>query len=181
MKVLVDEDRFLALIEAHKRILYKVANAYCKNRADRQDLIQDVIIQLWRSFGRFDDRCQFSTWMYRIAMNVAISFYRNESRRTRNTVPIEEFGLEMAAADQLMDQASDDIRLLQRLINQLDELNRALIILYLDGYGHEAIAEIVGISVTNVATRISRIKQKLKREFDGAYYDPNRRSADESR
>jgi RNA polymerase sigma factor (sigma-70 family) len=145
-----------------------VANIYCKDREDRRDLIQEIVIQLWQSFDRFDDRYQFSTWMYRIAMNVAISFYRSHSRRTRDTVPIEEFGLDIAIADQVMAEAGDDIRLLYQLIGQLDELNRALIILYLDGYNHDAIGEIVGISTTNVSTRINRIKQRLQRDFDAA-------------
>jgi RNA polymerase sigma factor (sigma-70 family) len=72
-------ERFQTLIEEHKRILYKVCNAYCSNRDDRDDLAQEIILQLWRSFRTFDDCCRFSTWMYRIALNIAISFYRRES------------------------------------------------------------------------------------------------------
>jgi RNA polymerase sigma factor (sigma-70 family) len=131
MTGLPDPDRFVALVEEHKRILYKVANAYCRNREDRGDLIQDTITQLWRSFGQFDDRNRFSTWMYRIAMNMAISFYRSERRRIRETVPIDELGLDLAAADRVMDAAGDEVRILHQLIAQLPELNRALIILYL--------------------------------------------------
>lgn len=162
--MLADQDRFLALMEEHKRILYKVANAYSKNPEDRPDLIQEMVIQLWLSFGRFDGRCQFSTWMYRVAMNVAISFYRSERRRIRDAIPIEEFGLEIAITDARLEEAGDDLRLLHQMISQLDELNRALIILYLDGYGHEAIAEIIGITPTNVSTRLNRIKQRLQRD-----------------
>lgn len=158
----------MGLLEAHKGILYKVANAYCQNREDRSDLLQETVIQLWRSFDSFDDRFKFSTWMYRIAMNVAISFYRSESRHSRSAVPLEEFGLEVADADQVLAEASDDLRRLYELIHQMDALNRALILLYLDGYGHEAIAETVGISSSNVATRINRIKQRLQRDFNTA-------------
>lgn len=161
------EERFLALLDEHKRILYKVANAYCRDHADRQDLIQEITVQLWRSFDRFDDRHRFSTWMYRVAMNVAISLYRSDTRRVRTTLPVEDFALELAAADQIT-EASDDVRLVQRLIQQLDAMNRALILLYLDGYTHDEIAGIVGITTTNVATRVNRIKQRLRSEFDAA-------------
>ena len=104
--------------------------------------------------------------MYRIAINVAISFYRSQRRDIHDTVSIKGFVLEIAVADQMLEQAGDDIRLLYKLINQLDELNRILIILYLDGYSQDEIAEILGISSSNVSTKISRIKQKLQQEFE---------------
>jgi RNA polymerase sigma-70 factor (ECF subfamily) len=168
MTELTEQDRFLALLEEHKKILYKVASSYCKNPEDRRDLIQEIVVQLWRSFGRFDDRYRFSTWMYRIAMNVAISFYRSQSRRTRGTVPIEDSGIDFVAADPEPEEVSDDIRQLHHFIGQLDELNRALIILYLDGNSYDTIAEILGISTTNVATKLSRIKERLRRDFASA-------------
>lgn len=168
MTAISESDRFLALLDEHRKILFKVANSYCRNPQDRADLIQEMVAQLWSSFGRFDQRSRFSTWMYRVVMNVAISFYRGENRRQRRIVPLEEPMLELAAAAPAPEEASEDIRLLHRFIGQLDELNRALIILYLDGNSHETIAEILGISTTNVGTRIGRIKQQLRRDFDRA-------------
>ena len=155
------QERFLPLLEEHKKILYKVAGSYCRNDADRQDLIQEIAVQLWRSFDRYDERYRFSTWMYRIALNVAISFYRSESRRKRDTVPAEDSILEIADARGFT-EADENLQILQRLIRQLDELDRALIILYLDGNRYDTIAEILGISETNVGTKINRIKQKLR-------------------
>ena len=166
MTLITNQERFLHLVEENKKILYKVANAYCKDPNDRPDLLQEIVIQLWQSFNRFDNRCQFSTWMYRIAINVAISFYRSQRHKAQDTVPIKDFVLEIAVADQMLEQAGDDIRLMYKLINQLDELNRILIILYLDGYSQDEIAEILGISSSNVSTKISRIKQKLQQEFE---------------
>ncbi|MFL6195181.1 MAG: RNA polymerase sigma factor [Thermoanaerobaculia bacterium] len=157
------QDRFLTLLEEHKKILYKVASSYCRNPADRPDLVQEITAQLWRSFDRYDERLRFSTWMYRIALNVAISFYRSEARRSRNTVPAEESILELAAGGE--PEPDENLRLLQGFIEQLDELDRALILLYLDGNRHDAIAEILGISETNVGTKISRIKARLRRDF----------------
>jgi RNA polymerase sigma-70 factor (ECF subfamily) len=162
-----EQDRFLALLEEHDKILYKVAGSYCRNKEDRQDLIQEIVAQLWRSFERFDERYRFSTWMYRIAMNVAISFYRSQSRRVRDTVPVEASRLEILAGPG-PEEVSDDVRLLHHFIDQLDELNKALVILYLDGNSHDTIAEILGISTTNVATKIGRIKEKLRRDFASA-------------
>ncbi len=166
MTTLDQQDRFLSLLEEHDKILYKVASSYCRNPEDRRDLIQEIVVQLWRSFGKFDDSYRFSTWMYRIAINVAISFYRSQSRRTRDTVPVEESILEIA--DPGAAEISDDIRLLHHFIGHLDELNRALMILYLDGNSYDTIAEILGISTTTVATKISRIKERLRRDFAGA-------------
>lgn len=157
------QDRFLTLLEEHKKILYKVASSYCRNPADRPDLVQEITAQLWRSFDRYDERLRFSTWMYRIALNVAISFYRGEARRSRNTVPAEESLLELAAGGE--PEPDENLRLLRGFIEQLDELDRALILLYLDGNRHDAIAEILGISETNVGTKISRIKARLRRDF----------------
>src|ERR1700730_13008670 len=77
------QENFQFLVDEHKKILYKVCNSYCRNHDDREDLALEIIVQLWRSFGYFDARCLFSTWMYRIALNVAISFDRRENTRTR--------------------------------------------------------------------------------------------------
>jgi RNA polymerase sigma-70 factor (ECF subfamily) len=155
-------DRFQALVDEHKKILYKVCNSYCRNRDDRDDLAQEIIVQLWRSFGKFDGRCRFSTWMYRIALNVAISFYRRESTRTRHVISGEEHLLE--AANETESQP-EEIRLLYEFIDALDPLNKALVLLYLDGNNYQEIAGVVGISETNVATKISRLKQSMKRKF----------------
>ena len=155
---------FIARLEKHQRILFKVAYMYCRDREDRQDLVQEILIQVWRSYARFDERVQFSTWMYRIAVNVAITHYRSESRRIRDTEPLEECGLDIAAADALFD--SDNMRALRQMIDGLDELNRALILLFLEGFSSEEIAEVVGISASNVSTRINRLKIKLQSEFN---------------
>jgi RNA polymerase sigma-70 factor (ECF subfamily) len=159
------QDRFLALLDQHKKILFKVAGAYCRNPADRPDLMQEITAQLWRSFYRYDERHRFSTWMYRIALNVAISFYRSESRRSRNTVPAEDAILDLAAEGPEPGDEDGNLQLLHQLIARLDELDRALVLLYLDGNRYDIIAEILGISATNAATKLSRIKQRLRRDL----------------
>ena len=158
-----NQERFLTLLDEHKKILYKVASSYCRNPEDRRDLEQEIVAQLWRSFGRYDESYKFSTWMYRIALNVAISFSRSETRRSRHTVPAGESVLEIADTREAAEPDAD-LQILRRLIAQLDELDRALILLYLDGNRYDTIAEILGISETNVGTKIGRIKQRLRRD-----------------
>ena len=156
------QERFQTLIDEHKKILYKICNSYCRNRDDREDLAQEIVIQLWQSFRTFDRRRRFSTWMYRIALNVAISFYRRESTRTRHVFLSDEELLEVAVKTE--DQSEDLLRLYQ-FIDGLDALNKALILLYLDGNNYQEIADILGISETNVATKINRLKMKLKQDI----------------
>jgi RNA polymerase sigma factor (sigma-70 family) len=156
------QERFQTLVDDHKKILFKVCHSYCRDRDARDDLAQEIVIQLWRSFDKFDERCRFSTWMYRIALNVAISYYRREHTRTRYLISDEQHLLE--AIDDTKNQP-EDISLLYEFIERLDPLSKALVLLYLDGNNYPEIASVLGISETNVATKISRLKNKLKQEF----------------
>jgi RNA polymerase sigma factor (sigma-70 family) len=165
-RMITKQEKFVNLIDEHKKILYKVASSYCRNQDDRPDLIQEIIIQLWLSFERFDGRGKFSTWMYQVALNVAFSFYRSRKRHIQDAIPIDEPGLNLATADNLMPEMGDELRLLYQAIGKLDEMSRALILLYLDGYKYSEIAEMTGISPTNVATRLNRTKQRLQDVLD---------------
>lgn len=158
------QQEFQDLIEEHKKILYKICNSYCRDRDARDDLAQEIVVQLWRSFDKFDGRVRFSTWMYRIALNVAISFYRRESTRTRHVISDEQHLLR--AADETKNQ-SEEIRLLYQFIEGLDALNKALVLLYLDGNSYQEIASVLGVSETKVATNLNRLKNKMKQELRG--------------
>ncbi len=163
------QERFVALLDEHRKILYKVAGAYCRNAEDRRDLVQEMAVQLWRSFDRYDERYRFSTWMYRIALNVAISFLRRETVRTRHTVPAEDAILETASGRPEGAPEEDELRELHRLIAGLDALDRALVVLYLDGNPYDTIAEVLGISESNVGTKLGRIRERLRREAGRAH------------
>jgi len=158
------EEHFQNLLEEHKKIIYKVSNLYCKNHDDREDLAQEIAIQLWRSFPSFDERCRFSTWMYRIALNVAISFYRRENTRTRYIFSDNERLLN--AIDETASEP-EHMQPLYQFIESLDALNRALVLLYLDGNSYLEIAEVLGISETNVATKLSRLKKRKEQKHVG--------------
>ena len=164
-------DLFIDLLDAHKRIIYKIVHSYCRDQEDRKDLEQEIIVQLWKSFHKYDTSYKFSTWMYRIALNVAISAYRKEKgRQSRRAVYQEESLCQIRDEEKYEKTLDDNIAVLQRFINQQNELNKALMLLYLDERKYEEIAEILGISTTNVATKLSRLKLKLKKEFQKSYY-----------
>src|ERR1700683_37106 len=98
------QDKFQTLVDPHKKILYKVCNSYCRNPDDREDLAQQIVAQLWQSFRSFDGRVAFSTWMYRVALNVAISWYRREKTRTQHIVPAGERLLDVAGESETQSQ-----------------------------------------------------------------------------
>lgn len=154
---------FETLIQEHRGILYKVCRAYAHTADDREDLAQEITVQLWRAFTGFDERQRFSTWMYRIALNVAISFSRREQTRHRHALASEEPLLTVAAP---MEAPSEEVALLYRFIDGLEPLSKALILLYLDGHSHTETGEVLGLTATNVATRLSRLKDAMKREFN---------------
>jgi len=162
------QERFLGELEAHKKILYKVARIYCANPTDRQDLAQEIAIQLWRSYPGFDGRSAFSTWMYRVALNVAISWVRS-STRERHHVSLDEGVLQGVLADEQSADVPHDLRVfLGQVLAGLSELDRALILLYLEGHDQASMADILGITATNVATKINRIKTRLQKEHGGS-------------
>jgi RNA polymerase sigma-70 factor (ECF subfamily) len=155
---------FLSVIETNKGIIYKVANAYCLNADDRKDLIQEIIVQLWKSFNRYNDQYKYTTWMYRIALNTAISFYRKENRRKQLSSPLSENILDLVDDNSAL-ETDRNIGYLQQFIADLKELDKALMLLYLEEKSQKEIALITGISETNVSTRIGRIKKILKQKF----------------
>src|ERR1700759_4836503 len=124
-------EQFVQLIEQNKGIIYKVARSYGKNEEDREDLFQEIVIQLWGAFDRNNDQYKLSTWMYRIALNVAISFYRKARRRMESESPLTESMTEIADGDP-QENLNANISLLQQFINELKELDKALMILYLE-------------------------------------------------
>lgn len=160
-----DQDRFADLIDKHKGIIYKICSSYCRSGEDRKDLAQEIILQLLRSFPRYDETKGFSTWMYRIALNVAISDYRKGSRQKSVLVSWPEHLIDFEEDKEETELRENRIQRLYQFIDQLDKLNKALMILYLDGNSYQKIAEILGISESLVGTRLNRAKQKMKKYF----------------
>lgn len=156
--------RFGELLERHRKIVFKVANTYARHPDDRADLAQDIAAQLWRAFHGYDPSRSFSTWMYRVALNVAISFVRSDSQRQQHAVPLDEDLHDIAGTGH--DHETDQqVRALNRFIGQLDPLNRALLLLYLEERSAREIGDILGISESNVTTKISRLKQRIRNDI----------------
>lgn len=155
--------KFHQIIEQHKGILFKVAKTYCRNDDDRQDLFQEMMIQVWKSLPKYNDTFAITTWLYRICLNVAISFYRKSATRQNFNVPLVE---ELTSIrEEESNQKQEQLSLLEKFISVLDDLDKALMLLYLEDKSYAEMSEIMGLSVSNVGTKLGRIKEKLKKKF----------------
>ena len=148
------EMEFLDMLREYNRIIYKAASFYADENSAIDDLYQDVVLNLWKSFPDFRKESQLSTWIYRIALNTCVSFYRKNSRRPAC--------VEITPDVKAYVEENEAVAELYACINRLGKLERALILLYLEDRPYKEIAEIMGITVTNVSTKINRIKEKLR-------------------
>ncbi len=148
----------------HKKLVFKVANIYGRTLEDKKDLSQEIILQLWKAFPKYDSAYALSTWIYRIALNVSISFYRKEQTRQKTRTAYEQHIALMEWKEEGVTE-NEQLQQLYAFINQLKSLEKAIIILYLEGHRNKEISEIMGMSVTNVSTKIHRIKTKLAANF----------------
>jgi len=164
MNIPPDKKAFLDLIQDNRKIIFKICNSYCHNKNERDDLAQEIVYQLWKSFSKFNTDLKFSTWMYRIALNTAISVYRKE-KKIKNTVEYKEHLIELEEDSDDSLEKERKFALLQKFIAELKTIDRLIILLYLEDKTYLEIAEITGITETNVATKINRIKDKLKTNF----------------
>jgi RNA polymerase sigma-70 factor (ECF subfamily) len=156
-------DKFHQIIEQHKGVLFKIAKAYCQNDDDRQDLLQEMMIQVWKSLPKYNDTFAITTWLYRICLNVAISFYRKSATRQHLNIPLVE---ELTSIrDEESNENQEQLSLLEKFISELNDFDKALMLLYLEDKSHSEISEIMGLSVSNVGTKLGRIKEKLKKKF----------------
>lgn len=149
-------------------MLYKVCRLYCFSESLRQDLFQEIVIQLWKSYPRFRGESKFSTWLYRIALNTAISDLRKQSRR-----PSPADVSEIPAPLQEMPYPGEEDEQLQQLyaaINRLSEIERALVMLYLEDKSYEEMEEILGINQNNLRVKMNRIREKLRKMTKEASY-----------
>lgn len=160
----VEKDKFISVIKDNQNLIYKICYSYCSNSENRKDLQQEILMQLWNSFSKFDGRVKISTWIYRIALNTAITFYRNDCKHKDKKVTIDASIISLSYFESDSGQV-ENIAMLYHFIERLDEMDKALILLYLDDNKYKEIADILGISETNVATKISRIKKSLKEQF----------------
>jgi len=155
---------FIEIIEKYKGILYKVITMYCTEDDDKKDLEQEILIQIWKSLETYNDTYAMTTWLYRISMNVAISHYRKTFKTKGRTVRLDTGLLEFTPAPETSERSYEQ-DVLRKLLSALNEFDKALMFLYLEDKDYEVIADVLGITKTNVATKISRIKNRWKQEL----------------
>jgi RNA polymerase sigma-70 factor (ECF subfamily) len=155
----LSEQEFLRAIELHKGILYKVSRMYFDKLEDQQDLFQEIILQLWKSLDSFKGNSEFSSWMYRVALNTAIVFFKKEKRKQDNFTIIKNEPIDNDVFDSEKDQ---QLVHFYKAVKQLTKIEKAIIILLIEGYSGKKIAENLGLSEVNVRVKIKRTKNKLQ-------------------
>ena len=154
------KQEFVSLIEKNQAIVHKVVNLYCDNKTDREDLFQEILLQLWKSYPSFKQLSKFTTWMYRIALNTAIAHFRKSDRHKK-----EEHMPDLPDhhdEDESYDEKENRKQMLYKAINKLNRAEKAIIMLYMEENTYEEIAEITGMTVSNTGVKIKRTKEKLQ-------------------
>ena len=155
------EIEFVALLDEHQNIIHKICRLYTNNEVEHEDLFQEISIQLWRSYNRFEGKSKFSTWMYRVGLNTAITLYRKEKKRL-NTQPLND-QFTAIAQEEYNAQVDEQMAWLYQKIKDFSEIDKALVLLYLEDKRYDEIAETLGISAGNARVKMNRIKERLKK------------------
>ena len=155
------EKEFVALLDEHQNIIHKICRLYTNNEVEHEDLFQEISIQLWRSYNRFEGKSKFSTWMYRVGLNTAITLYRKEKKRL-NTQPLND-QFTAIAQEEYNTQVDEQMAWLYQKIKDFSEIDKALVLLYLEDKRYDEIAETLGISAGNARVKMNRIKERLKK------------------
>jgi RNA polymerase sigma factor (sigma-70 family) len=150
---------FLSRIEQHKGILYKVSKMYMDRTDDQEDLFQEIVLQLWKAYDSFKNESLFSTWMYRVAINTAIVFLKNEKRKT-DKFELKSTEIEEEARDSEVKESQ--IEHFYRAVQKLEKIDKAIIFYQLEGFSHKEIGQNLGISEVNARVKLNRAKEKLK-------------------
>lgn len=160
------EKEFLHIIQENQGIVHKVCNVYCDTDDDRSDLFQDIVAQLWKAFPKFRGESKVSTWMYRVALNTAITSFKKRKRRPdQSNLAYENFQIETEHYDA---ETDEDIKQMHKAIQQLSGIEKSIVLLYLEDKKYEEIAEITGITQNYVRVKMNRIRIKLKKIMDAA-------------
>ena len=152
------QQEFLEKIESHKGMIFKVSKMYVDHQEDREDLFQEIIYQLWKSYQKFEGKSQFSTWLYRVSLNTALTFLKSEKRKPDNAFLHENLDV----AEELQDDKEVQLQLFYKAVHELNPIEKALIFLFLEGQNHKEISENLGITEVNARVKLNRTKEKLQ-------------------
>lgn len=159
------EAKFVADLKENQNIVHKVCRVYAKEKADHQDLFQEITLQAWKAYPGFRGESKFSTWLYRVALNTAITFFRKEKRRLP-TLSAEGIDVPHWTDTEMVEEKN---KAMYRAIADLGNIDKALVMLYLEDYSHQEIGDCMGISANHVAVKLSRIKTKLTQKAKQYY------------
>lgn len=162
------EQDFLKKIEAHKGIIHKVSRIYFEEAGDREDLSQEIILQLWKSFGSFQGKSQFSSWMYRVALNTAILYFKKERKKVSGG---NIDGLEEKIASPDGDGSEDQLAHFYRAVQKLNKIEKALILQFIEGFSGDEMAANMGMTAGNVRVKLNRTKKKLEKIIKNQGYE----------
>jgi RNA polymerase sigma-70 factor (ECF subfamily) len=151
---------FLQMMEQHKAMLFKICRIYQDDLDDRNDLLQEITLQLWKVFDTYRGESKITSWMYRVALNTAIVFFKKQKRRPDSEQLPDN--LEVADDKNNAGEKEEQLALFYRAVQQLDKVEKALVYLYMEDEPYETIAATLGISEVNARVRINRVKNKLK-------------------
>ncbi len=158
---MTSQNEFVSLLKTHQNIVHKVCNLYMDRHSEREDLFQEITLQAWKAFKGFRGDAKFSTWLYRVALNTAITFYRKEKRSpniySTDLVPDTGFIEEINPIEA-------QLKAMYTAIGELSKIDKAIVMLYLEDYAYQEIGEMIGITANNVAVKMNRIKSKLKEQ-----------------
>ena len=155
---MASEKEFITLLNQHQKIIYKVCNLYMDKHSEREDLFQEITLQAWKAFPKFRGDAKFSTWLYRVALNTAITFFRKEKTKP----PVFTTDLVPDQMEDSFDPIEEQVKAMYTAIGNLSKIDKAIVMLYLEDYNYIDIGEMMGITANNVAVKMNRIKWKLK-------------------
>ena len=155
------ENKFIAEFEKNQNIIHKVCRIYTTNRTDHNDLFQEITIQLWKAYPKFRGDAKFSTWMYRIGLNTAITLFRKSKKRVK-TQDFDTVLFKIASTD-YDNTEEEQLKLMYQAIHQLSDIDKALVFMYLEDKNYEEISETLGLSQVNARVKMNRIKTRLKK------------------
>jgi len=153
------QEEFVRQVQANQGIIQKICGLYGQTQPDREDLFQEIIVQLWKAVPKFQEQSRFSTWLYRVALNTAISDFRKK-RRALPVIQTEVASLEIES--ELIDDKDEKLKTLYAAISRLQEIDKAIVMLYLEDKSYDEMEDIVGISASTLRVRMNRIKEKLR-------------------
>jgi len=159
------EIEFVTLVQEHQNLIHKICRLYTNSDAEHKDLFQEITIQLWKAYPKFRGDAKFSTWMYRVGINTAISLYRKSKSRIQS-FSFDDVSYKIPQNETYDDTQDQQLKSIYAALNHLNDIDKALIFLYLEDKNYKEISEAIGISEVNARVKMNRIKKKLKTQLN---------------